>query len=75
MTTHVSAGLYASFGSSFFSTENSPFAATKRSAPEISPSIEPQPQPFLPSLAPSPLTPYTNKTLPTLSGIFLLPLQ
>ncbi|KAK9092068.1 hypothetical protein Syun_026979 [Stephania yunnanensis] len=35
--------------------------------PAASPSVEPQP--FLPSLAPSPLTPFTNKSVPRLSGL------
>ncbi|PKI57973.1 hypothetical protein CRG98_021624 [Punica granatum] len=39
-------------------------------APDISPGGEPQP--FLPSLAPSPLTPFTNNTVPTLSGLCML---
>lgn len=38
--------------------------------PEISPSEAPQP--LLPLLAPSPLTPFTNSTVPKLSGQFSL---
>ncbi|GLT52624.1 hypothetical protein SLA2020_259550 [Shorea laevis] len=38
--------------------------------PEISPSATPQP--FLPILAPSPLAPFTNTTVPKLSGICML---
>ena len=41
-------------------------------APVISPSVNPQP--FLPLLAPSPLTPFTNGSVPTLSGIRYMPL-
>jgi hypothetical protein len=37
--------------------------------PEISPSGSPQP--FLPLLAPSPLVPFTNATVPKLSGRFI----
>jgi hypothetical protein len=37
--------------------------------PEISPSGSPQP--FLPLLAPSPLVPFTNATVPKLSGLFI----
>lgn len=40
-------------------------------APEISPSVEPQP--FLPLLAPSPATPISSSSLPKLSGIMYLP--
>lgn len=40
-------------------------------APEISPSVEPQP--FLPLLAPSPSTPISSSSLPKLSGIMYLP--
>ncbi|KAL0286219.1 UNVERIFIED_CONTAM: putative GPI-anchored protein, partial [Sesamum angustifolium] len=36
--------------------------------PDISPTIAPEP--FLPLLAPSPLTPFTNSTIPKLSGLF-----
>lgn len=36
--------------------------------PEISPTATPQP--FLPFLAPSPLTPFTNNTVPKLSGLY-----
>lgn len=39
-------------------------------APDISPSAEAQP--FLPLLAPSPLTPFTNTTMPKLSGLCAL---
>lgn len=39
-------------------------------APVISPSVNPQP--FLPLLAPSPLTPFTNGSVPTLSGLCTL---
>ncbi|XP_039016600.1 uncharacterized GPI-anchored protein At1g61900-like [Hibiscus syriacus] len=38
--------------------------------PEITPSASPQP--FLPLLAPSPLTPFTNSTVPKLSGDCML---
>lgn len=38
--------------------------------PEISPSEAPQP--LLPLLAPSPLAPFTNSTVPKLSGLFSL---
>lgn len=38
--------------------------------PEISPTAAPQP--FLPLLAPSPLTPFTNSTIPKLSGLCVL---
>ncbi|KAK8517301.1 hypothetical protein V6N13_092583 [Hibiscus sabdariffa] len=38
--------------------------------PEITPSASPQP--FLPLLAPSPLTPFTNSTIPKLSGLCML---
>ncbi|XP_042066980.1 uncharacterized GPI-anchored protein At1g61900-like isoform X1 [Salvia splendens] len=38
--------------------------------PQISPTAAPQP--FLPLLAPSPLTPFTNSTIPKLSGICVL---
>lgn len=38
--------------------------------PEISPTATPQP--FLPFLAPSPLTPFTNNTVPKLSGLCML---
>jgi hypothetical protein len=40
-------------------------------APDISPSADSQP--FLPLLAPSPLTPFTNTTVPKLSGLVYLP--
>ncbi|XP_062009463.1 uncharacterized GPI-anchored protein At1g61900-like isoform X1 [Rosa rugosa] len=39
-------------------------------APDISSSVNPQP--FLPLLAPSPLTPFTNDSIPTLSGLCTL---
>lgn len=39
-------------------------------APEISPGGEPQP--FLPSFAPSPLIPFINNSTPALSGTILL---
>ncbi|KAK4398953.1 putative GPI-anchored protein [Sesamum angolense] len=38
--------------------------------PDISPTIAPEP--FLPLLAPSPLTPFTNSTIPKLSGLCVL---
>ncbi|CAN1811092.1 Uncharacterized GPI-anchored protein At1g61900 [Linum perenne] len=38
--------------------------------PELSPNAAPQP--FLPDLAPSPLSPYTNSTIPRLSGECML---
>ncbi|PPD89006.1 hypothetical protein GOBAR_DD14053 [Gossypium barbadense] len=38
--------------------------------PEITPSAAPQP--FLPLLAPSPLSPFTNSTIPKLSGLCML---
>ncbi|KAL8468947.1 hypothetical protein ACS0TY_031957 [Phlomoides rotata] len=38
--------------------------------PEISPTATPQP--FLPLIAPSPLTPFTNSTIPKLSGLCVL---
>lgn len=41
-------------------------------APDISSSVNPQP--FLPLLAPSPLTPFTNGSVPTLSGMRYMPL-
>jgi len=37
--------------------------------PEISPDTSPQP--FLPFIAPSPMVPYINSTMPKLSGLFL----
>jgi hypothetical protein len=40
-------------------------------APDISPSGDTQP--FLPLLAPSPLTAFTNNTVPILSGLVYLP--
>jgi hypothetical protein len=40
-------------------------------APDISPSADSQP--FLPLLAPSPLIPFTNSTVPKLSGLVYLP--
>lgn len=38
--------------------------------PEIPPPPSEAPQPFLPLLAPSPLAPFTNSTVPKLSGLF-----
>ncbi|KAH7837891.1 hypothetical protein Vadar_019286 [Vaccinium darrowii] len=46
--------------------EISPSASPQPLLPEISPSAGPQP--LLPLLAPSPLTPFTNNTVPKLSG-------
>ncbi|KAK6124463.1 hypothetical protein DH2020_041793 [Rehmannia glutinosa] len=45
-----------------------------RRADELLPEISPNaaPQPFLPLLAPSPLTPFTNSTIPQLSGLCVL---
>jgi hypothetical protein len=40
-------------------------------APDISPSADSQP--FLPLLAPSPLIPFANSTVPKLSGLVYLP--
>ncbi|KAL6992785.1 hypothetical protein U1Q18_010900 [Sarracenia purpurea var. burkii] len=40
--------------------------------PEISPTPSADPQPLLPLLAPSPLTPFTNNTVPKLSGFCVL---
>lgn len=39
--------------------------------PEISPNAGPQP--FLPILAPSPLQPFTNSSIPKLSGSIFVP--
>ncbi|XP_057499806.1 uncharacterized GPI-anchored protein At1g61900-like [Actinidia eriantha] len=51
---------------------NSVIMETRRDAlfPEISPSTSPQP--LFPLLAPSPLTPFTNSTVPKLSGLCTL---
>jgi len=64
----VSAGLNVSYSSSVLGDEHIALVSIKRSAvtPKISPSAEPQP--FLPSLAPAPLMPFTNATVPKLSG-------
>lgn len=64
----VSAGLEVSYCSSILGDEHNALVSIERSAvtPDISPSAEPQP--FLPSLAPSPLMPFTNATVPKLSG-------
>lgn len=45
-----------------------------RSADAILPEISPSGslQPFIPSLAPSPLVPFTNNTVPKLSGLFCI---
>ncbi|XP_051126158.1 uncharacterized GPI-anchored protein At1g61900-like isoform X2 [Andrographis paniculata] len=50
------------------------FALAERRNDELLPQISPTaaPQPFLPLLAPSPLTPFTNSTVPKLSGICVL---
>lgn len=47
--------------------EISPSASPQPLLPEISPSAGPQP--LFPLLAPSPLTPFTNNTVPKLSGL------
>lgn len=44
--------------------------STETFLPEISPAASPQP--FLPLLAPSPLVPFTNSTVPKLSGLCML---
>lgn len=50
-----------------FLREISPSASPQPFLPEISPSTGPQP--LFPLLAPSPLTPFTNNTVPKLSGL------
>lgn len=61
--------LNVSYSSSVLGDEHNALVSIKRSAvtPKISPSAEPQP--FLPSLAPAPLMPFTNATVPKLSGL------
>lgn len=65
------AGLVASSCSSSNYLENSVIIAQRKDAllPEISPSEAPQP--LLPLLAPSPFSPFTNSTMPKLSGMFV----
>lgn len=41
---------------------------SKAMAPDIAPSADPPP--FIPLIVPSPLIPFTNRSLPSLSGIF-----
>ncbi|XP_058198090.1 uncharacterized GPI-anchored protein At1g61900 isoform X1 [Rhododendron vialii] len=53
-----------------FLREISPSASPQPFLPEISPSTGPQP--LFPLLAPSPLTPFTNNTVPKLSGQCIL---
>lgn len=67
--THLSAiGLNECHCSSFSYIRGSVFTSKKEDTflPEISPSLAPQP--FLPLLAPTPLAPFTNNTIPKLSG-------
>lgn len=61
--------LNVSYSSSVLGDEHNALVSIKGSAvtPKISPSAEPQP--FLPSLAPAPLMPFTNATVPKLSGL------
>lgn len=63
---HESSGNFLGF------SKSSPLAERRADLllPEISPNAAPQP--FLPLLAPSPLTPFTNSTIPKLSGLCVL---
>lgn len=67
------AGLCQTHSASFIDIKESLLMETKVNAlaPDISPSADSQP--FLPLLAPSPLTPFTNTTVPKLSGLVYLP--
>ncbi|KAK9284182.1 hypothetical protein L1049_023350 [Liquidambar formosana] len=64
--------LRKSHGELFRDTESSVLVQIKSSAiaPDTFPS--PEPQPFLPLLGPSPLTPFTNNSVPRLSGLCTL---
>jgi hypothetical protein len=67
------AGLCQTHSAPFIDIKESLLMETKVNAvaPDISPSADSQP--FLPLLAPSPLTPFTNTTVPKLSGLVYLP--
>uniref|UniRef100_A0A7N2LWY2 Uncharacterized protein n=1 Tax=Quercus lobata TaxID=97700 RepID=A0A7N2LWY2_QUELO len=65
---YLHAGLCESYCAPLTGTKDSVLMEIKSTAlaPDISPSGDTQP--FIPLLAPSPLTPFTNNTVPILSG-------
>jgi len=70
---YLYAGLCETHSAPFIDIKESLLMETKVNAlaPDISPSADSQP--FLPLLAPSPLIPFTNSTVPKLSGLVYLP--
>lgn len=70
---YLYAGLCESYCAPLIGTKDSVLMEIKSTAlaPDISPSGDTQP--FIPLLAPSPLTPFTNNTVPILSGLPYLP--
>ncbi|XP_030973980.1 uncharacterized GPI-anchored protein At1g61900-like isoform X2 [Quercus lobata] len=69
---YLHAGLCESYCAPLTGTKDSVLMEIKSTAlaPDISPSGDTQP--FIPLLAPSPLTPFTNNTVPILSGLCTL---